>query len=98
MFCGGTLVVGVRVICYSRVRERTSHSGPSSYCWPRRGCMGGCIHYRDETCSRETIFIGRGKLLIKYIVHNPVLIQWEEPTLLTTSYVSVAKFFVLCCQ
>ena len=29
MFCGGTLVVDVRVICYSRVRERTSHSGPS---------------------------------------------------------------------
>ena len=30
MFCGGTLVVDVRVICYSRVREQTSHSGPSS--------------------------------------------------------------------
>ena len=55
--CGGTLVVDVRVICYSRVRERTSHSGPSSYCWPRRGCMGGCIRYRDETCSRETILL-----------------------------------------
>ena len=25
MFCGGTLVVDVRVICYSRVREWTSH-------------------------------------------------------------------------
>ena len=57
MFCGGTLVVDVGVICYSRVRERTSHSGPSSYCWPRRGCMGGCIRYRDETCSRETILL-----------------------------------------
>ena len=29
MFCVGTLAVDVRVICYSRVRERTSHSGPS---------------------------------------------------------------------
>ena len=48
MFCGGALVVDVRVICYSRVRERTSHSGSSSYCWPRRGCMGGCTRYRDE--------------------------------------------------
>ena len=57
MFCGGTLVVDVRVICYFRVRERTSHSGSSSYCWPRRGCMGGCIRYRDETCSRETILL-----------------------------------------
>ena len=57
MFCGGTLVVDVKVICYSRVRERTSHSGPSSYCWPRRGCLGGCIRYRGETCSRETILL-----------------------------------------
>ena len=57
MFCGRTLVVDVRVICYSRVRERTSHSGSSSYCWPRRGCMGGCIRYRDETCSHETILL-----------------------------------------
>ena len=57
MFCGGTLVVDVRVICYSRVRERTSHSGPSSYCWPRRGCLGGCIRNRGETCSRETILL-----------------------------------------
>ena len=24
-------------------------------------------------------------------MHNPVLIQWEEPTVLTTSYVSVVK-------
>ena len=48
---------GLRVIYYSRVRERTSHSGSSSYCWPRRGCMGGCIRYRDETCSRETILL-----------------------------------------
>ena len=32
MFCGGTLVVDVRVICNSGVRERTSYSGPSSYC------------------------------------------------------------------
>ena len=27
------------------------------------------------------------------MVHNPVLIQWEEPTVLTTSYVSVVKMF-----
>ena len=46
--------------------------------------MGGCIRYRDETCSRETILLTRGKLLIKYIVLNPVL---------TTSYVSVVKIF-----
>ena len=63
MFCGGTLVVDVRVICYSRVRERTSHSGPSSYCWPRRGCMGGCIRYRDETCIVVKLFYWQGKVV-----------------------------------
>ena len=26
-------------------------------------------------------------------MHNPVLIQWEERTVLTTSYVSVVKIF-----
>ena len=26
-------------------------------------------------------------------MHNPVLIQWEKPTVLTTSYVSVVKIF-----
>ena len=29
MFCGGTWVVSVRVICYSRVKIQTLHSGPS---------------------------------------------------------------------
>ena len=63
MFCGGTLVVDVRVICYSRVRERTSHSGPSY------------IAGRGEGSAHSVLRSKGAALLIKQNPSNHILVR-----------------------